>query len=270
MGWSAKPTGTAFLTRLWVSIRYPLHLSPVFLFCTMPHSTCFSLRSNGLLVVFSLLLMGALTACQPTPEQAKQPISKEEAETQQVAQEVLQDSLDQPEALADSVLAEANPEDAELEELETLLGDPEEWLEEEEETIQVELPEDGSYLKNPVADAEPGPTDLVRVDEDAEPLNLDKLKASLNKYHAKYQPQAQGTVRLKVLVDERGVYRKHQVNQAAPTDTLQQLVEQAVKRLRYRPASYKNAPRKVWVNFEHTFTKASAKEKNRGGSNMGG
>ncbi|MDX2063416.1 MAG: energy transducer TonB [Bacteroidia bacterium] len=98
----------------------------------------------------------------------------------------------------------------------------------------------------------PDDSEFVKVDTDAEPLNLKAVHAAIV-----YPPDAkaagkQGTVSLKVLIDADGWYGQHKVR-SSPDKRLTAAVVEQVKKIRYRPAKLDGKPVKVWVNFEHTF-----------------
>lgn len=98
----------------------------------------------------------------------------------------------------------------------------------------------------------PGENELVQVDSDAQPLNLDVVHAAIIYPESAIKDGKQGTVRLKLLIDMDGWYADH-VLRGSPDRRLTNAVLEQVKKLRYKPAMKGGKPVKVWVNFEHTF-----------------
>lgn len=99
---------------------------------------------------------------------------------------------------------------------------------------------------------DPDDNDLVKVDFDALPINLEKVKAAIVYPDDCKAAGIKGTVALKVLVDADGWYRKHEVR-SSPDKRLTAAVIEQLKKVRYKPARLNGEPVKVWVNFAYTF-----------------
>ncbi|MEM6763421.1 MAG: energy transducer TonB [Bacteroidota bacterium] len=153
---------------------------------------------------------------------------------------------------------------------------PEEELEEEEETIAEveELKEapnigledkegddvgffDGEIegegdVPEVIVEQEPDINAFIFAEEEPQPVNMAEVQKAIGYPQIARDAGIEGSVVLRVLVDEKGKYNKHKVlNQVHPI--LAKAVESKIRLLKFTPAIQGGKPIKFWVNIPFNF-----------------
>jgi protein TonB len=102
-----------------------------------------------------------------------------------------------------------------------------------------------------VAD-DPDPFQFVAVEKEPQPVNMDDIKKRIGYPPAAREAGIEGTVLVRVLVDEKGNYVKHIVLQS-PHPLLQKAVEKELPSLKFTPGIQAGKPIRVWVNIPFRF-----------------
>ena len=98
----------------------------------------------------------------------------------------------------------------------------------------------------------PSINDFVFVDREAQPLNLDYIRARISYPKIARDASISGTVVMRILVDERGNYMTHKVI-AKAHPILSASAEKHVQDIQFSPAIRDGKPVKFWVNVPISF-----------------
>ena len=125
-------------------------------------------------------------------------------------------------------------------------GDDEEFIE--------DLLEEAEAEKVPelIMKREPSISEFVSVEEEPRIVNMSQVVQQIGYPQLARDAAIQGKVVVRVLVDEKGNYKKHQVvNQVHPI--LSEAVEEHLAKLQFTPAIQGGRPMKFWVNIPFNF-----------------
>lgn len=101
-------------------------------------------------------------------------------------------------------------------------------------------------------DPDPDPSELIQVEFEPVPKNLDKVNGAIVYPEACKKEGVKGTVYLKVLINKQGYYVKHIVRES-PDKRLTDAVVAQAKKLQYTPARKNGQPVKLWMAYEYEF-----------------
>jgi protein TonB len=125
----------------------------------------------------------------------------------------------------------------------------------EETDVFNAIPTEGEGGDGPpevIAEEEPDVDAFVFVSEEPQPLNMDDIVAIIGYPDVARDANIQGQVVVRVLVDEKGKYRRHKmVKRVHPI--LAEAVENNLHKLKFSPAIQGNRPIKFWVNIPFRF-----------------
>lgn len=100
---------------------------------------------------------------------------------------------------------------------------------------------------------DPDPFQFIAVEKEPQPVNLDDIKKRIGYPPAAREAGIEGTVVVRVLVDEKGNYVKHIVLQS-PHPLLEKAVVKELPNLKFTPGIQAGKPIRVWVNIPFRFT----------------
>jgi protein TonB len=146
-------------------------------------------------------------------------------------------------------------EEEEIVEMDSLEDAPNIGLEDVEGSDEgfIDIPEEGDgEVPVVVAEPEPSPDEFIFVSEEPQPLNMDDVRKIIGYPEIARDAGIEGQVVVRVLVDEKGNYRKHKmIKKVHPI--LAEAVESNLKQLKFSPAIQGNKPIKFWVNIPFRF-----------------
>jgi protein TonB len=99
---------------------------------------------------------------------------------------------------------------------------------------------------------EPDINAFIFAEEEPKPVNMDDVRRAIGYPQIARDAGIEGTVVVRVLVDEQGAYRRHKIlNSVHPI--LQKAVEQKIGMLTFTPAIQGGKPIQFWVNIPFNF-----------------
>ena len=105
---------------------------------------------------------------------------------------------------------------------------------------------------SPVMAQVPDINEFVFVDSEPKPLNLDSVRSKIGYPDEAVLANQEGTVVVRILVDEKGAYVRHQVvREIHPA--LAEAVEEHISELEFSPAMQNGAPIMFWTNLPFPF-----------------
>lgn len=99
---------------------------------------------------------------------------------------------------------------------------------------------------------EPSPNDFILLQWEAQPINLDSVKATIVYPPTAKEAMITGKVVVRIMIDEQGHYVKCLVIKD-PHPLLTKAVTDKIGALRFRPAIANGKPVKVWVTIPFDF-----------------
>ncbi|RMG20559.1 MAG: hypothetical protein D6730_19685 [Bacteroidetes bacterium] len=104
------------------------------------------------------------------------------------------------------------------------------------------------------ADREPGINEFVHVTHKPKRLNYEQICKDIGYPHLARENGIEGKVFVRILIDEKGNYVKHQVmNKEKVSDILVKAVEAHISKLRFSPAMQEDKAVKYWTNVSFSF-----------------
>ncbi|MEO1214785.1 MAG: TonB family protein [Bacteroidota bacterium] len=101
-------------------------------------------------------------------------------------------------------------------------------------------------------DEEPGINDFIFVDKEPSPTNISDVRSAIGYPEQAIEENIQGTVVVRVLVDESGNYVKHKVVQEIHP-ALAEAVESQIANVKFEPAIQQGSAVKYWINLPFPF-----------------
>ena len=104
----------------------------------------------------------------------------------------------------------------------------------------------------PSATSTPTPFDFYAEVQDPQPLNYRQICRQIEYPQFAANAQIEGSVQVRVLVDERGAYQDHML-MSSPDPMLSDAVMMYLRSIQFEPAVAENQPVEAWVSLRFSF-----------------